>query len=700
MASPPPAPTKEFRPYVAPETLLPEFTFRAVVLGAVLGVVFGIASVYLGLKIGLTTTASIPIAVLAIGFSRGVRRTSILENNMIQTVGSAGESIAAAVVFTLPAMIFLGFEMEYTHTFLVALTGGLLGVLFMIPLRRYLIVKEHGRLPYPEGTACAEVLMVGETGGASAGKVIRGGLLGAGYKFLMGGLGLWRSTPAWSPGFYRGAEVSAEISPELLGVGYILGYRTSVIMAGGGLLSWLILIPFVKLFGENLPTPLYPGTTLISAMSPSEIWNSYIRYIGAGAVATGGLIGLIRSLPTIWDSFRASAGQLFTTARGNGAEIPRTERDLPIGVVVGGSLLLAAFIWAVPAFHMNLIGAILIVIFGFFFSVVSSRVTGIVGSSSCPISGMTIAALMGTCLLFVALGWTGHPYTAVALTVGAVACIALSNAGTTSQDLKTGYLVGATPWKQQTGLAIGVLTSVVVIGWTMFFLNASRTQVTPIVLPGYTLEAATPAATVQHAGGSFLERRLFGIPGVPDGKYLFDPSTREARFQVVDGIGSADFPAPQSRLMAVVITGLLERRLPWGLVMLGVAIALFIELLGIGSLTFAVGVYLPLSSTAPIFLGGVVRHFADRRYKREPDASDEIPGTLFSSGLIAGGALVGVLLAGLSGWVWDAASGHTVAEILALGPRLLPAFSAANLPALLVFTALGVWLLREAGREQ
>jgi putative OPT family oligopeptide transporter len=690
---------KEFKPYVPPEALLPEFTLRAVLLGSVLGVIFGAASVYLGLKIGLTTTASIPIAVLAIGFSRGIRRTSILENNLIQTVGSAGESIAAAVVFTLPAMIFLGFEMEYAHTFLVALTGGLLGVLFMIPLRRYLIIKEHGKLPYPEGTACAEVLMVGESGGASAGKVIRGGLIGAAYKFLMGGLGLWQDVPTWSPRVYPGAELSAEVSPELMGVGYILGYRTSVIMVGGGLLSWLILIPFIRLFGETVPSPIYPGTALIRDMTPSDIWEAYIRYIGAGAVATGGLIGLVRALPTIWDSFRASAGQLLGARAAAASEVPRTERDTPIGVVAGGSLALVAFIWAVPAFHMNLLGALLIVVFGFFFSVVSSRITGIVGSSSCPISGMTIAALMGTCLLFVALGWTGHPYTALALTVGAIACIALSNAGTTSQDLKTGFLIGATPWKQQAGLAVGVLTSVVVIGWTMFFLNATRTTVRPAELPGFTLAADAAAGTETYQGTTYLARRLVGVEGVPDGKYLFDLATRHARFLVVDGIGSAAFPAPQSRLMAVVINGLLERRLPWGLVMLGVAIALFIELMGLGSLTFAVGVYLPLSSTAPIFLGGLARSLADRRFRREPDAPDEIPGTLFSSGLIAGGALVGILLAGLSGWVLDPASGRTAADAIAFGHRLLPSLTAAGLPGLAIFGLLGLLLFREAGRE-
>ncbi|MBI1747462.1 MAG: oligopeptide transporter, OPT family, partial [Acidobacteria bacterium] len=406
-----------FKPFIPDDQLLPEFTLRAVFLGGLLGIVFGASSVYLALKAGQTVSASIPCAVIATLLFHPKKRSAgaaspILECNIVQTIGSAGESIAAGVVFTVPALIFLGFNMEILHTLLLALTGGFLGVLMMIPLRRYLIVKEHGALTYPEGTACAEILMASEQGGGQAKRVFGGMVVGAVYKFLMVGLRFWQDLPTWQPKWYPGSTLTAEVSPELLGVGYIIGYRTSAFMVAGGVLSWLILIPIFRFLGAGLSAPLYPAGALIRDMSNEEIYGSYIRYIGAGAVATGGLINLFRSLPSIWTSFHTSARQLLDRASPAGLSLRRTERDIPMTVVIGGSLGLALLIWLLPVFHVNFLSAVLIVIFGFFFSVVSSRLTGQVGSSSCPNSGMAIATLIGTCLIFLLIGWSGHAYSA------------------------------------------------------------------------------------------------------------------------------------------------------------------------------------------------------------------------------------------------------------------------------------------------
>ncbi len=592
---------EEFKPYISPKDFIPEFTPKAIILGSIFGIIFGAATVYLGLKVGLTVTASIPIAVLAISIFKKIGKATILESNIVQTIGSAGESVAAGVVFTVPALLFLSGGVEYFRYFqilVLAFAGGLLGVLFMIPLRKSLIVKEHGVLPYPEGTACADVLIAGEKGGKLAQKVYYGLGIAFLYKLLMSILGLWKEVPAWilsKKAALPNASISAEITPELLGVGYIIGPRIGGVMVAGGVLSWLVLIPLITLIGSALQSPVAPETTmLIADMSPGQIWSKYIRYIGAGAVTFGGLMTLIKTLPTIVSAFRDSI-KGFSLKVDSSQQTLRTERDIPIIWVLIGSAMLIIFITIIPSIPANFLSAIMIVVFGFFFVTVSSRIVGLIGSSSNPISGMTIATLMATSLLFVGIGWTGDAYQPVALVVGSIVCIASANAGATSQDLKTGYIVGATPYKQQLGLLIGVMVSVVAIGYTLMLLNDAL-GIGPV--------------TPEHPN---------------------------------------PLPAPQATLMATVIKGLLSQNLPWGLVLTGMGMAAVVELCGVSSLAFAVGAYLPLSSTTPIFLGGLVRYFVDRKTGKEANESEIGPGALFSSGLIAGGALTGILLAFLIG---------------------------------------------------
>lgn len=598
-------PVDTFKPYIAADQNVPEFTLKAVLLGIVFGVIFGAATVYLALRAGLTVSASIPIAVLSIAVFKKIGRSTILENNIVQTIGSAGESIAAGVAFTLPALIFLSEGEAYFRYFNVltlSFVGGILGVLFMIPLRRSLIVKEHGNLPYPEGTACAEVLIAGEKGGSMAGLVFKGLGLAFLYKSLMSIFGLWKDTPGFiasKTSAYPNASISAEITPEYLGVGYIIGPKIAGVLVAGGVLSYLVLIPLITFIGDSLATILKPGAggKLISQMNPSEIRLGYVRYIGAGAVAAAGLMTLLRSLPTIISAFRDSFKNLKDLK--GGGQVLRTERDIPITYVILGSLALVLIVAILPQlpgkFPGTLLMGLLIVVFGFFFVTVSSRIVGIIGSSSNPISGMTIATLMATCLIFVSLGWTGDMYQALALSVGGIVCIAAANAGATSQDLKTGYIVGATPIHQQRGLIIGVVASVFVIGATLSFLDSS------LQFEG-----------VKHA------------------------------------IGTERYAAPQATLMATIIKGLLARDLPWSLVFVGMFISVVVELCGIRSLSFAVGVYLPVSTTAPIFVGGMVKALVDKMsgLKEESEVS---PGMLFSTGLVAGGSLTGVAIAVLAG---------------------------------------------------
>jgi putative OPT family oligopeptide transporter len=664
-----------FAPYVSADQKLPELTFRALAVGALLGVIFGASSVYLALRVGLTVSASVPIAVISITLFRALSkvlggRASILENTVVQTTGSAGESIAAGVAFTLPALVLLGFEMDWTRTLVLSLCGGVLGVLMMIPLRRYLIVKEHGKLTYPEGTACAEVLIAGETKGTQAGLVFKGLFVGLGFKLVTAVVKLWNAIPEFHIPSLKASKVACDISPELMGVGYIIGYRSSAIMVGGGLLSWLVIIPAIALFGEGRATPLFPATNLIGDMSPDEIWSRYIRYIGAGAVAAGGIINLVKALPTILDSFRASFRDLKLTGSGGPDLRPRTEQDLPISLVLGGSLALAVFmsflpqLKAVPGFAVGLISAIAIIVFGFFFAVVSSRITGELGSSSNPVSGMAIATLMGTCLVFVLLGWTGHAYTAAALSIGTVVCIASSNAGTTSQDLKTSFLVGGTPWKQQTALVVGVITSVIVIGWTLQLINRNHTHVQDAQ---YSVTLTPGEETLDGLDGrSYHVARAGGLDAIPDGTYLVD-DTGAVRYRVQEGIGSDKAPAPQATLMSLVIKGILTRKLPWGLVLLGVFTSILMEIIGVPALAFAVGMYLPLESTTPIFIGGLARRVVDWKRGSEGE-SDAGPGVLYSSGLVAGGSIMGLASSFLG-----APGLEEVAGTLAFGNEALPA---------------------------
>lgn len=680
-----------FKPFISPEARHPELTLRALVLGSLLSVVFGATSVYLGLKVGLTVSASIPSAVIAMMLFRSRSHSTILENNITQTVASAGESIAAGVVFTVPALIFLGFDLEVFRIFLLALTGGILGILFMIPLRRYLIVKEHGKLAYPEGTACAEILMAGQSGGAQARNVFKGLGVGAAYKFCMGGDGgalkFWNGLPTWTPRAYPASTINLEVSPELLGIGYIIGYRIAALMVAGGVLSWLVLIPMIAFFGQAASQALFPATKPLASMGVDEIYRDYVKYIGAGAVTAGGIFSLLRALPSIVSSFRSSLKQLRDVGNHKQEALSRTERDIPIVVVLAGSALLTGFIWLLPQLQVNFLSALLIVIFGFFFAVVASRLTGEVGSSSCPNSGMAIATLIGTCLIFVALGLANDArYSAMALSVGAIVCIASSNAGTTSQDLKTGFLVGATPIYQQTGLIIGVLTSVAVIGWTLVYLNRNFTTYERIDLPIKLTVWQNETRARGPDDQTYVNIRVKNHPQLPDARYLADLADGSVRFREVPGV--ENLQAPQAKLMSVVIRGILDRKLPWGLILFGILIAVVIELCGVNSLAFSVGVYLPLSSTAPIFVGGLVRKLSDKVYGRVEDDMSETEGTLFSSGLIAGGALVGILVAGIVGAGMDAQ--------FALGERWMPHLSQSRLLGVGVFAALAFWLFQKA----
>jgi putative OPT family oligopeptide transporter len=667
-----------FTPYVPDEARVPELTVRAVVLGSVLGVIFGASSVYLALRVGLTVSASVPIAVLSITIFRALSRilpggrASILENTVVQTTGSAGESIAAGVAFTLPALVLLGFEMDWTRTLLLSLCGGILGVLMMIPLRRYLIVKEHGRLTYPEGTAAAEVLVAGEERGTQARLVFQGLSVGLVSKALTAIFRLWPGVAEYHVPRYKAAQVSVDLSPELMGVGYIIGYRSSAIMVGGGLLSWLVLIPAIALFGEGRTVPLYPATVPIDQMQPFDIWSRYIRYIGAGAVAAGGIINLVKAMPTILDSFRASFRDLRLSAADERETRRRTERDIPISVVLGGSVALAVFmaflpqLKAVPGLGVSVLSALAIIVFGFFFSVVSSRITGELGSSSNPVSGMAIATLMGVCLTFVLLGWTEHAYTAAALSIGAVVCIAASNAGTTSQDLKTSFLVGGTPWRQQVALIVGVVTSVLVIGWTLQFVNRSYRSLEAAAYP--VVLAPAPDAPSAKGPDEVVYRvaRVGGRGDIPDGAYLVD-AAGQVRYRVQEGIGSEKAPAPQATLMSLVTKGILTQQLPWGLVLLGAFTSILMEIIGVPALAFAVGMYLPLESTTPVFIGGLARWLVDRRRGSEAE-SDAGPGVLFSSGLVAGGSIMGLVSVGL------ASPGlEQLAAAIGFGKQALPA---------------------------
>jgi len=715
-------PTHE--PYI-PATHFPaELTPRALLLGVVLGLIFSASSVYLALKIGLTVSSSIPIAVLSITIFRALGRTSILENNIVQTTGSASDSVAAGVVFTIPAVLLMGYDLEIGRVAMLATVGGLMGVLMMIPLRRALIVKEHDTLIYPEGTACAEVLIAGEERGLQAKRVFQAFGVGFVYKFLQAGLKFWPDVPGKALAFYPGAAVFTETSPELLGVGYIIGPRIAGYLFAGGCFAYLVLAPAIKLVGSGLAEPFgFPAVKLIRDMSPGELRSSFVFYIGAGAVASAGIIALARSLPTIMSSFASSLKDLRGAGLSQAMTRPRTEDDLPISLTVGGSVALAIVLTLLPQLGVNLLGAVLIVIFGFFFATVSSRICGQIGSSANPISGMTIAALLGTCLIFVAIGWTGVDHRVQAISIAAVVAVATANAGNTSQDLKTGFLVGSTPRRQQIAILVGALASALAVGWTLTLLNRAYTYPVPETHAAFSAQSLAPPpggrapvevlpATMSEfriAGGDSVDHATYQIvrvyvvtQGVAAGKYLMDPKTHELRYVLDPGIRGRVIPrldSPKATIMALITDGILTHKLPWALVLLGVFITLAIELMGVQALPVAVGVYLPISTSSAMFAGGIVRWLIERRAQARQQSIAEVesgPGVLFASGLIAGGAICGIVLAAIAGVLGSA---DALAEQLPVF-RALGGLAGSNALAFGLFAALGAALYQVGMRKE
>ena len=579
-----------FKPFIPSEKIMPELTVISVILGLLLAVVFGAANAYLGLRVGMTISASIPAAVISMGIVRIIlRRNSILENNMVQTIGSAGESLAAGAIFTIPALFMWAAENpevsapSFWNITIIALLGGILGVLFMIPLRAALIVEEHGTLPFPEGTACAEVLLAGEEGGEKS-KVVFSGLgIAALYKFITDGIKLFPSEIQWNIKSLK-TGFGMDVLPALTGVGYICGLKISSYIFAGGILGWFVLIPLITLFGiDNL---IAPGTAAISELGPSGIWSSYIRYIGAGAVAAGGIISLVKSLPMIIKTFSNAIKGL---GKGNtGNTTLRTERDLPMQVVLAGSLVIALIIWILPSIPVNFVGGLLIVVFGFFFATVSSRMVGIVGSSNNPISGMIIATLLISTGILKASGITGYQGMASAICIGTIVSIVSAMAGDTSQDLKTGYIIGATPVKQQIGEILGAVISALAIAGIMYLLNSAW------------------------------------------------------------GFGSPELPAPQGTLMKLVVEGVMGGTLPWGLIFCGMGVAVVLEILRLPVLPFAVGLYLPIYLSTPIYIGGIIRWITEKFFFKDNPEKNRLcvdKGVLYCSGMIAGEGIIGILLA-------------------------------------------------------
>ncbi|MDO4608569.1 MAG: oligopeptide transporter, OPT family [Clostridia bacterium] len=626
----------DFKPYVPAEKVTPELTVTSIVMGIILAVVFGAANAYLGLRVGMTVSASIPAAVIAMGVIRVImRRNSILESNIVQTIGSAGESLAAGAIFTLPALFLWAAEgktskPDIIEITLIALIGGLLGVFFMVPLRNALIVKEHGVLPYPEGTACAEVLLAGEKGGANAGTVFAGMGFAALFKFIIDGLKAVPgevSTPKIK-GF--AGTIGTQIYPAVMSVGYICGARISSYMFAGGVLSWLVLIPLIVLFGEN--SILYPSVDatigqIYAESGASGIWSSYIRYIGAGALAAGGIISLIKSLPLIVKTFSGAMKSIGGGAAHTGA---RTDKDLNMVTILIALAILTLAVWLIPAIPVSLIGAIIIVVFGFFFATVSSRMVGLVGSSNNPVSGMAIATLLIATLILKFTGATGIAGMCSAIAIGSIICIVAAIAGDTSQDLKTGYLLGATPKKQQIGETLGVVAAALAIGGTLYLLDSAW------------------------------------------------------------GFGSQELAAPQATLMKLIIEGVMEGNLPWALVFVGAFIAVVVELIGIPVLPFAIGVYLPVQLNACIMVGGVVRLVLDKLKRADKDEVVN-DGILFSSGMIAGEGLVGIVLALLAVFGVD-----KVIDISRFIPAAIAPYASIALFAIIILTLLKftVWKKR------
>ena len=582
---------KEFKPYIPADKVVPEFTVTALLIGILLAIVFGAANAYLGLLVGMTVSASIPAAVISMGIIRVIlRKDSILENNMVQTIGSAGESVAAGAIFTLPALFLWAEEGKIAFPSIlsiamIALFGGILGVCFMVPLRQALIVEEHGTLPFPEGTACAEVLLAGEEGGSKAGTVFAGLGIAAFYKFLADGMQLFPSEIGHAFKNYSGAQIGMQVLPALGGVGYICGPKISSYMFAGGTLSWFVLMPMIALFGGD--ATIFPASVTVNellANGPSALWSNYIKYIGAGAVATGGIISLIKSLPLIVRTFKQAIGSMKKNA-GSSKQL-RTEQDLPFPLLIGVILVIAVLIWILPIFPVNLIGALIIVVFGFFFATVSSRMVGLIGSSNNPVSGMTIATLLFATVILKATGTTGLTGMVGAISIGGIICIVAAIAGDASQDLKTGFIVGATPSKQQVGEIIGVVASSAAIGFVLYLLNEAW------------------------------------------------------------GYGTEKIPAAQATMMKMLVEGIMNEELPWAMILIGVFVAIVVEILKMPVMPFAVGMYLPFSLSAGIMAGGIVRIFVEKRKGTEAEKKARTDrGLLFTSGMIAGEGIIGILLA-------------------------------------------------------
>lgn len=580
----------EFKPYIPAGKIVPEFTVTSVLIGALLAVVFGAANAYLGLIVGMTISASIPAAVISMGIIRVIlRRDSILENNMVQTIGSAGESVAAGAIFTIPALFLWAEEGKIAFPsiltiFLIALFGGVLGVCFMVPLRQALIVEEHGTLPFPEGTACAEVLLAGEEGGAKAGTVFAGLGIAGFYKFLADGLKLFPSEIGYAFKGYAGSQLDIQVLPSLAGVGFICGPKIASYMFAGGTLSWFVLMPLIALFGGD--AVIFPGTDPISTLAPGDLWSNYIKYIGAGAVAAGGMISLIKTFPLIIRTFRQAMASM---KKKHDANTLRTEQDLPMPLLLGVILAIVIAIWLIPTFPVSPVGALIVVIFGFFFASVSSRMVGLIGSSNNPVSGMAIATLIIATLVLKATGTVGTTGMVGAIAIGGIICIVAAIAGDTSQDLKTGFIVGATPKKQQIGEIIGVVVSALAVGFVLYLLNEAW------------------------------------------------------------GYGNEDLPAAQATMMKMLVEGIMNADLPWGLILTGVFIAIAVEILKVPVMPFAVGMYLPFSLSAGIMAGGAVRFIVERIKGTDAEKKARTDrGVLFTSGLIAGEGIVGILLAVLT----------------------------------------------------
>ncbi len=764
---------KAFRPFVPDSDDLAELTFLPVFLGAALGIVFGASSVYLVLKVGLTISASIPVAVLAITLFKAFGKTTILQNNIVQTTGSAGESIAFGVGLVMPALLILGFDIDAVRVMTVGVFGGLLGILMMIPLRRAFIVKKHGELKYPEGTACADVLIAGEKGGSMAKLLFGGFTLGFVYQYAMVGFKLFKEVAEQKLFAVIGGKtvglkagvLGCEMSAPLLGVGYIIGPRIASIMVAGGVLAYLVMTPLIAYFGENLDLPLAPATTtvtvptdlaavtgaaihgtdrgLIKNMGVGAIRSKYILYIGAGAVAAGGILSMVQALPVIFGAVLGGFRDLRGSKDGTGTgKVPRTERDLPMTVVLGGSLGMIVALMALPQLGLGFTpggfaGALMILFFGFLFVTVSSRLTGEIGSSSNPISGMTVATLLLTCLVLVGLSEVGviglgKETKLLALTIAGIVCVACSNGGTTSQALKTGFLLGATPKAQQYAILIGSLTSALFVGLVLMAINLVGTIYTKNNLPAATVDVTRLGDTGKVQAGQYADDpatyRILNIGArekidptmftpaagqpldVKPGRYLIDDAGRFAYLcdPAINGdpAGTQDdgskvlrFDAPKTQLVALIIDGIFDRNLPWDLVLIGVLIAVCLELAGVPSLPFAVGVYLPISSSMPIFLGGALRWFVDKVRRAPSDESDSSPGVLLSSGYIAGGAIA-ALLAALLGFSKPLENSFNLGKQLLSDVTLLGVpWEKSNVPVTLLFAVLAVVLFAVGVRK-